>query len=245
MSDRATDRHARVVLRRATALGRFDPQRARRAGGHRRRAGGRPGSRWQGATRHDGAGEADRPRAGRAASSRTSWSATSTGTPTGGPSPRPTTPGSRCSPTTPTTSTTTRTTRRGRSSASHSWSSTLTLAIVTGLSVDDVSRNAVANLGWDHVRCSGAGVRGRHAVRRVRGARGAPVAVTAGPGHRPGAHPRVQSTRRDGDHLRAHGARLYAGRAPGRVVGRGMSEDAIVAVSAASPPRRGARVASA
>jgi itaconyl-CoA hydratase len=30
--------------------------------------------------------------------------------------------------------------------------STLTLAIVTGLSVSDVSQNAVANLGWDHVR---------------------------------------------------------------------------------------------
>jgi citrate lyase beta subunit len=28
MSDRATDRHARVVLRRAAALGRFEPQRA-------------------------------------------------------------------------------------------------------------------------------------------------------------------------------------------------------------------------
>lgn len=30
--------------------------------------------------------------------------------------------------------------------------STLTLAIVTGLSVQDVSQNAVANLGWDKVR---------------------------------------------------------------------------------------------
>jgi acyl dehydratase len=30
--------------------------------------------------------------------------------------------------------------------------STLTLAIVTGLSVPDVSQNAVANLGWDAVR---------------------------------------------------------------------------------------------
>ena len=30
--------------------------------------------------------------------------------------------------------------------------STLTLAIVTGLSVEDVSWNAVANLGWDKVR---------------------------------------------------------------------------------------------
>ncbi|GAC1470971.1 MAG: (R)-specific enoyl-CoA hydratase RipB/Ich [Candidatus Dormibacteraceae bacterium] len=30
--------------------------------------------------------------------------------------------------------------------------STLTLAIVTGLSVPDVSQNAVANLGWDQVR---------------------------------------------------------------------------------------------
>ena len=29
--------------------------------------------------------------------------------------------------------------------------STLTLAIVTGLSVEDVSRNAVANLGWENV----------------------------------------------------------------------------------------------
>ncbi len=30
--------------------------------------------------------------------------------------------------------------------------STLTLAIVTGMSVSDVSQNAVANLGWDDVR---------------------------------------------------------------------------------------------
>ena len=30
--------------------------------------------------------------------------------------------------------------------------STLTLAIVTGLSVQDVSQNAVANLGWEHVK---------------------------------------------------------------------------------------------
>jgi itaconyl-CoA hydratase len=30
--------------------------------------------------------------------------------------------------------------------------STLTLAIVTGLSVNDLSQNAVANLGWDEVR---------------------------------------------------------------------------------------------
>jgi itaconyl-CoA hydratase len=30
--------------------------------------------------------------------------------------------------------------------------STLTLAIITGLSVDDLSRNAVANLGWTDVR---------------------------------------------------------------------------------------------
>ncbi len=30
--------------------------------------------------------------------------------------------------------------------------STLTLAVVTGLSVSDVSRNAVANLGWDDVK---------------------------------------------------------------------------------------------
>ena len=35
MSDRATDRHARVVLRQATAMGRFDAQRALDAGHHR------------------------------------------------------------------------------------------------------------------------------------------------------------------------------------------------------------------
>lgn len=33
--------------------------------------------------------------------------------------------------------------------------STLTLAIVTGLSVPDVSQNAVANLGWESVRLTG------------------------------------------------------------------------------------------
>lgn len=32
--------------------------------------------------------------------------------------------------------------------------STLTLAIVTGLTVDDVSAQAIANLGWDEVRLS-------------------------------------------------------------------------------------------
>jgi citrate lyase beta subunit len=44
MSDRATDRHAREVLRRATALGRFDPMRALRLGviGPEDVAGGRP-----------------------------------------------------------------------------------------------------------------------------------------------------------------------------------------------------------
>ena len=42
MSDRATDRHARVVLRQATALGRFDPRRAL-AAGHHRRGGARRG----------------------------------------------------------------------------------------------------------------------------------------------------------------------------------------------------------
>jgi acyl dehydratase len=34
--------------------------------------------------------------------------------------------------------------------------STLTLAIATGLSVEDVSQNAVANLGWDRVRLPAA-----------------------------------------------------------------------------------------
>ena len=45
--------------------------------------------------------------------------------------------------------------------------STLTLAVVTGLSVEDVSRNAVANLGWEHVRLPAPLFAGDNDLRRI------------------------------------------------------------------------------
>ena len=57
MSDRATDRHARVVLRQATALGRFEPGAGPRARGHRAwRAGRRRGCPRRGFELDRGAG---------------------------------------------------------------------------------------------------------------------------------------------------------------------------------------------
>ena len=81
--------------------------------------------------------------------------------------------------------------------------SCLTLAIATGLSVDDLSRNLVANLAWDKVTLPGACLRRRHDLCRVRGAGDARVEVEAGPGHRPGAHPRLQPEGNGRDPVRA------------------------------------------
>ena len=47
--------------------------------------------------------------------------------------------------------------------------STLTLAIVLGLSVADTSENAVANLGWGDIKLPKPGLRRRHALGRERG----------------------------------------------------------------------------
>ena len=62
--------------------------------------------------------------------------------------------------------------------------STFTLALVTGQSVTDVSQNVMANLGWDEVRLPCAGLRGRHDLLGVRGARRARVGVAAERGRR-------------------------------------------------------------
>src|SRR5881398_2005913 len=77
--------------------------------------------------------------------------------------------------------------------------STFTLALVTGLSVADVSERGV-NLGWKEVRLP-AGVRGRHDPRRDRGALQARVGVPAGPRHRHRPHARPQPARRDCDRV--------------------------------------------
>ena len=63
---------------------------------------------------------------------------------------KPTTPGSRCSPTTPTRCTSTTSSLRLRSSGDR-WSTRASPSIVVGLSVADTSENAVANLSWDSI----------------------------------------------------------------------------------------------
>ena len=92
--------------------------------------------------------------------------------------------------------------------------STLTLAIVTGLSVSDVSQNAVANLGWDDVKLTAPVFAGDTIYAESEVLEVAALEIPAGTGPRPGPDSRLQSARRDGDHVRAHGARLHAGRAP-------------------------------
>jgi acyl dehydratase len=78
--------------------------------------------------------------------------------------------------------------------------STFTLALVTGLSVVDVSERAV-NLGWREVTLP-APVFAGDTIREAR------VEVAAGPGDRDGADARAQPARRGRDRFRAvdHGA---------------------------------------
>ena len=77
--------------------------------------------------------------------------------------------------------------------------SCLTLSIVVGMSVSDVSYKAIGNLGWNDIKLHGARVRRRHAIRGVRGAREARVAVAADAGHRHRAA-RAAEPRRQGRH---------------------------------------------
>ena len=75
--------------------------------------------------------------------------------------------------------------------------STLTLAVVTGLSVEDVSRNAVANLGWEHVRLpapvfAGDTIYAESEVLEVRPSR-FPTPARASSGYAPGASTRMTS----------------------------------------------------
>ena len=66
--------------------------------------------------------------------------------------------------------------------------SCLTLAIVTGMSVSDVSQKRDRKPGLERRQADGAGVRGRHDLRRVGGAGEAPVAEPEGAGHRHRPH---------------------------------------------------------
>ena len=82
----------------------------------------------------------------------------------------------------------------------------LVYSLALGMSVSDVSGKAIANLATEELSHPGAGVPRRHAVLRVRGARGQAVAVQARPRHGPGAHPRAQPGRRPGGRVQAPGA---------------------------------------
>ena len=79
--------------------------------------------------------------------------------------------------------------------------STLTLAMLTGMSVRTVSAKVVANLGWDKVRATTSGVRRRHALCSVHRAVQAGVENPAHPRHRHCANHRNQPRRCRGDDL--------------------------------------------
>ena len=73
--------------------------------------------------------------------------------------------------------------------------SCLTLSIVAGMSVADVSQKAIANLGWTDIKLTGAGICRRHDLCRKRGSLEARVGVAVGPGHRYRADDRDQGRR--------------------------------------------------
>src|SRR6202142_4237751 len=86
--------------------------------------------------------------------------------------------------------------------------STLTLALLTGMSVRTVSAKVVANLGWDKVKCTHPVFVGRHPLCGEHGRQQAGVQESADPGARHRLHARRQPGRRRGHDLRAHDAHL-------------------------------------
>ena len=87
--------------------------------------------------------------------------------------------------------------------------SALTLAIVAGMGVADVSENGFA-LGWDWIKLPNP-LRRRHPLLRERGYGGARVEVATAAGHREGAHARAEPGRPGGDRIRAQRDGLEAG----------------------------------
>ena len=88
--------------------------------------------------------------------------------------------------------------------------SCLTLSIVTGMSVSDVSQRAIGNLGWDRVRLTapvfaGDTIYAETEVLAKRESKSRPE-----PGHRDRAHRRPQGRRYRVPRLRAHGPRAEA-----------------------------------
>ncbi len=85
--------------------------------------------------------------------------------------------------------------------------SCLTLGLVTGLSVADISQNGV-NLGWDEVRMPKPVFEGDTLYARTRGAREARVGLAAASGNRSLPHRGLQPGRHRRHRVRAHRAGL-------------------------------------
>ena len=81
--------------------------------------------------------------------------------------------------------------------------STLTLAIVTGLTVDDVSARAIANLGWREIRLTAPVFVGDTLYARTKVLGGAPVEVAPRCGRGDHPHPGLQAGRHRGAEFRA------------------------------------------
>ena len=169
----------------------------------RRRPARREGTAWSQRRARSARSATGRPTG---AASRTSRSATSTSTGPGGPSPRPTTPGS------PSSTMNRHPLHFDREYARHTEfgqpivNSALTLAVVTGMSVADVSQQAIANLGWTDIRMpapvfNGDTLYAESEVLEKRESRSRPD-----PGHRDHRDPRLQGRRHAGHGVQAHHA---------------------------------------
>ena len=105
--------------------------------------------------------------------------------------------------------------------------SALTIALVTGQTVTDISQNVFANLGWDEVRLPNPVFEGDTLYSQSEVLDKRESKSRAERGHRDGEDHRLQPGRQDRDHVQAHGdgvqARAHAAdcAAEARGVGRG------------------------
>ena len=88
----------------------------------------------------------------------------------------------------------------------------LVYSLALGMSVSDVSGKAIANLATEELKHPAPGLPRRHAVLRVRGARGQALALQARSRHREGPHPGPEPGRRAGRGVQAARARAAQAR---------------------------------
>ena len=82
--------------------------------------------------------------------------------------------------------------------------SCLTLSLVAGMSVSDLSQKVIANLGWDKVRLTAPVFVGDTSLRGVRDPLQAGIEIAPHPGHRLRPHYGQESRWHGCHHLRAH-----------------------------------------